>query len=110
MFLRVSLTSFLGVVHGMMPVTTSRVGMMGGLFVISALVVFGRFGMMARGIRVVLGGLFVVFSGFLGHGHFLRFWFALRQSSLLRKTNLRVREAFLHARLFAHHLDGEGGR
>jgi hypothetical protein len=73
MLLRVSLTRFLGMVDGVMPVTASRVRVMGSLFVISALVMFGCFGMMLGGVGVVLRCLLVVLGCFLRHDAFPSF-------------------------------------
>jgi hypothetical protein len=57
-------------VHGVMPMAASRMSVMGRLLVVSALMVFGGFGMMAGCVGVMLGRLLMVLGCFLGHVRF----------------------------------------
>lgn len=54
MLLHVGLRSFIGVMHGVNRVCPCAVCMMSRLLVVSALVMLGCFGMMTRGMRMVL--------------------------------------------------------
>jgi len=68
----VSLGSFGGVVRGVKRVSVRNVGVVGCNLVVSGFVVSRSFAMMAGGVLVVFGSLFVVFNGVRGHGSLLR--------------------------------------
>ena len=53
-FFHVCLTGFLGVVRRVMTMTTGSVRVMGGLFVLPALVIFSGFGVVSRCVCMVL--------------------------------------------------------
>ncbi len=67
----VSLSSFFDVMLSVMRVTAGGMSMMGGLFVMPALIVFGCFVMMMCSMFVVLCCLLMVLGCFLRHGYFL---------------------------------------
>jgi hypothetical protein len=67
-FFHVRLTGFLGVVRRVMTMTTGSVRVMGGLFMLPALVIFSGFGVVSRCMCVVLCCVFMVFCCLLGHG------------------------------------------
>ena len=56
---------FLGVMRGVNGVLPGSMRMVGRFFVMSALVVLSRFGMVTRGVRMVFRRLLVVFGCFL---------------------------------------------
>jgi hypothetical protein len=66
-FLGVSFPRFLRMLSGMNGMPSRRVSMMGGFFMLPAVVMLGRFAVMAGGIRMMFRGLPVVFSCVLGH-------------------------------------------
>lgn len=68
MLFHVSLTGLASVVRRIMTVPARRMGMVGSLFVLSALVMFSCFGVMARSVSMVFCGLFVVLGCLLRHG------------------------------------------
>jgi hypothetical protein len=68
----VSLGSFGGVVRGVKRVSVRNVGVVGCNLVVSGFVVSRSFAVMAGGVLVVFGGLFVVLNGVRGHGWLLR--------------------------------------
>jgi hypothetical protein len=63
----VSFTSFFTMVGSMMRVATGGMGVMSCLLVATGLVMFGRFGVVARSVGVMFGGLLMVLSSFRGH-------------------------------------------
>jgi hypothetical protein len=65
--LGVSLRRFFAVMHGVSCVSSSRVGVVCGLLMVSGVVVLGRFTVMMRSVRVVFRCLLVMFGSFLGH-------------------------------------------
>lgn len=67
MLLHVSLRRFLGVMRGVNRVPPCAVCMMGRFLVVSALVMLGCFGVVTRGLRMVLCGVLMVLGCFLGH-------------------------------------------
>ena len=68
----VSLGSFGGVVRGMKRVSVRNMGVVGCNLMVSGFVVSRSFAVMAGGVLVVFGGLFVVLNGVRGHGWLLR--------------------------------------
>jgi len=64
----VRLTGVRGVLGGVVGVGRRGVGVVGGFFVVTGLVVGGGFGVVLGGLRVVGGGVLVVFGGFLRPG------------------------------------------
>ena len=68
----VSLGSFGGVVRGVKRVCVRNMGVVGCNLVVSGFVVSRSFAVMAGGVLVVFGGLFVVLNGVRGHGWLLR--------------------------------------
>ena len=70
MIFHVRLGSFVGVMPRMKCVSPCGVCMMGRFFVVSSLMMFRRFGVVARSVRMVFCRLLVVLGCFLGHGVF----------------------------------------
>ena len=68
MFFSVGLRGFFGVMVGMQMMPVGRMGMVRGLFMVAAAVVFGRLAVVTGSVFVVFGGFAVVFSAFLAHG------------------------------------------
>ena len=66
-FFRVDLGSFVRVMPGVKRVAPCGMRMMGRFFVVSALVMFGCFAVVARGMRMVFCRLLMVLGCFLGH-------------------------------------------
>jgi hypothetical protein len=74
MMLGVMLGRLVGVMRGVQAMGMRDVGVMAGLFMLAALVVLGRFAMMASRALMVLGGGLVVVAagvGFGAHGFIL---------------------------------------
>ena len=66
-FLHVGLASVLGVVSRVKRMASSRVGMMCGLLVMSAIVMLGRFAVMAGSVGMMFCGLPMVLGCFFRH-------------------------------------------
>jgi hypothetical protein len=66
------LGSMVGMLAGLHSMCMGQVRMVSCLLVLTRLVMFSGLAMMASGGSVVLGGVFVMFSGFLRHGCLLR--------------------------------------
>jgi hypothetical protein len=64
--LRMQLAGFRGVMRGMKMMPVCGMRMMRRFVVIAALVVMGRVTMMLRRLRMMMGGLFVVFRELMG--------------------------------------------
>jgi hypothetical protein len=64
MLRHVSLAGLLAMMGGMVRVSGCGVSVVRGLLVVSAFVMFGRFGMVLRGVSMMFGGVLVVFSCF----------------------------------------------
>jgi hypothetical protein len=60
--------SFVGMISSVKRVSPCGVRMMGGFFVVTALMMLGSFTMVTRGMGMVLCRLLVVLGCFLGHG------------------------------------------
>ncbi|MBN4096073.1 hypothetical protein [Methylobacterium sp. OT2] len=75
--LGVVLARLRAVVRGVLGMPVGAVRVVGGLLVMTALVVFGGLAVMLRGVLVVLGSLMVVVSSLMlvGHGGVLRLFF-----------------------------------
>ena len=71
MVLHVSLGSFVGMIPSVKRVPSCGMCMMGCLFVLSALVMLSCFGVVTRGVRMVLRRLLMMLGCFLGHRGFL---------------------------------------
>ena len=67
-FFHVRFTGFLGVIRRMMTVTTGSMRVMGGLFVLPALMMFSGLRMVSRRVSMMFCCFFMVFGCFLGHG------------------------------------------
>jgi hypothetical protein len=67
-FFSVGLRGFFGVMLGMQMMPVGRMGVVRGLFMVAAAVMFGRFAVVTGGVVVVFGGFAVVFNAFLAHG------------------------------------------
>lgn len=91
-----SLAGLASVVHRLMGMAAGGMGMVGSFFVLPAFVLFSCFSVMARGVGMMLGGLFVMFGCLLGHEYFL---FDVGILSP-QKGNSHLREAFLRCRLW----------
>ena len=65
----VMLRRFFGVVRGVQVVAARDVRVMGGLFVVPGFVMRGGVAMVRGRFFVMLGGEFVVFCAFVGHGN-----------------------------------------
>jgi hypothetical protein len=70
MLFRVMLCGFFRMVSGVQMVTMRNVGMMPGLFMAPAGVVFGRFFVMAGGMFMVLRRFCMMFCALLAHSFF----------------------------------------
>ena len=68
----VGFTGFLRVMSCMVAVTARGMGVMGGLFVLTPLVMFGGLGVVSCRVSMMLCCLFMVFCCFFGHGKVLR--------------------------------------
>ena len=67
MLRHVGLEGFLGVLSRVKRMASSRVGMMCGFLVVSAIVMLGRFAMMVGGVGMMFCGLPMVFGCFFRH-------------------------------------------
>jgi hypothetical protein len=67
-FFSVGLRGFFGVMLGMQMMPVGCMGVVRGLFMVAAAVVFGRLAVVTGSVVVVFGGFAVVFSAFLPHG------------------------------------------
>jgi hypothetical protein len=67
MLLRMGLAGFLGVVSRVKRVASSRVGMMCGFLVVSAIMMLGRFAVMVGSVCMMFGGLPMVLGCFFRH-------------------------------------------
>jgi hypothetical protein len=65
MLLGVGFAGFFSMISGVVRVTSRRMSMMGGFFMLPSLMVLGRFAMMTGGMRMMFRRLFVMFSCFL---------------------------------------------
>ncbi len=70
MLRRVHLGGVLSMLRGMKSMALCRMSMVCRLFMVPGLVILGRFAVMQCCARVVIRGMLVVFSRFLGHGNF----------------------------------------
>jgi len=69
-FVHVGLGRFVGVMHGVKSVSPGSMRMVGRFFVMSAVMVLGRFAVVTRGVRMVFRRLLMVLGCFLRHGVF----------------------------------------
>ena len=84
-FFHVRFTGFLGVMRCMMTVTTGSMRVMGGLFVLAALMMFSGLCMVPCRVSMMFCCFFMVFGCFLGHGTVL--WW-VRKNGETRRLGL----------------------
>ena len=84
-FFHVRFTGFLGVMRCMMTVTTGSMRVMGGLFVLPALMMFSGLCMVSCRVSMMFCCFFMVFGCFLGHGTVL--WW-VRKNGETRRLGL----------------------
>jgi hypothetical protein len=82
-------------ISGMYGMTTRRVGMMGGLFVVAAVVMLGCFIVMMCSMLMMFRGFPVMFGCLLRHGCFPSYFFysgstrdSLSYNQLVRRTSI----------------------